>query len=44
MDLIPRLGRSPGGEHGKPLQYFCLGKPIDTGAMPAIGLQGVGHD
>ena len=22
--LIPRLGRSPGGRNGKPLQYFCL--------------------
>ena len=22
--LIPGLGRSPGGEHGNPLQYSCL--------------------
>ena len=22
--LIPRLGRSPGGGHGNPLQYLCL--------------------
>ena len=22
--LIPVLGRSPGGEHGNPLQYSCL--------------------
>ena len=22
--LIPRLGRSPRGEHGNPLQYSCL--------------------
>ena len=22
--LIPELGRSPGGEHGNPLQYSCL--------------------
>ena len=22
--LIPGLGRSPGGEHGYPLQYSCL--------------------
>ena len=22
--LIPGLGRSPGGGHGKPLQYSCL--------------------
>ena len=24
MGLIPGLGRSPGGEHGNPLQYSCL--------------------
>ena len=29
---IPGLGRSPGGEHGNPLQYFCLGNPMDRGA------------
>ena len=23
-DLIPVLGRSPGGDHGNPLQYSCL--------------------
>ena len=23
-DLIPGLGRSPGGGHGNPLQYSCL--------------------
>ena len=25
--LIPGLGRSPGGEHGNPLQYSCLDNP-----------------
>ena len=25
--LIPGLRRSPGGEHGNPLQYSCLDKP-----------------
>ena len=30
--LIPRLGRSPGGEHGNPLQYSCLKNPMDRGA------------
>ena len=25
--LIPGLGRSPGGRHGKPLQYPCLENP-----------------
>ena len=24
LGLIPGLGRSPGGEHGNPLQYSCL--------------------
>jgi len=28
----PGLGRSPGGGHGNPLQYSCLGKPKDRGA------------
>ena len=25
--LIPRLGKCPGGGHGKPLQYSCLENP-----------------
>ena len=29
---IPGLGRSPGGENGNPLQYSCLGNPMDRGA------------
>ena len=29
---IPRSGRSPGGEHGNPLQYLCLKNPMDRGA------------
>ena len=29
---IPGLGRSPGGEHGNPLQYSCLENPVDRGA------------
>ena len=33
---IPRLGRSPGGEHGNPLQYSCLENPMDRGAWQAI--------
>ena len=27
LGLIPGLGRSPGGGHGKPLQYSCLENP-----------------
>ena len=29
---IPGSGRSPGGGNGNPLQYSCLGKPMDRGA------------
>ena len=32
---IPGSGRSPGGEHGHPLQYFCLENPMDRGAWRA---------
>ena len=28
---IPRSGRSPGEENGNPLQYSCLGSPVDRG-------------
>ena len=30
--LIPGSGRSPGGGHGNPLQYYCLENPMDRGA------------
>ena len=30
LDSIPRLGRSPGGGRGNPLQY-CLENPMDRG-------------
>ena len=32
VGLIPGLGRSSGGGHGNPLQYCCLGNPMDIGA------------
>ena len=35
MSLIPRLGRSPGGGHGNPLQCSCLENPMDRGAWQA---------
>ena len=35
-DLIPGLGRSPGGVHGNPLQYSCPGNSMDRGAWRAI--------
>ena len=35
QDSIPGLGRSLGEEHENPLQYFCLGNPMDRGAWQA---------
>ena len=32
---MPGLGRSPGGGHGKPLQYCCLENPMDRRAWRA---------
>ena len=29
---VPGSGRSPGEGKGKPLQYSCLGNPMDRGA------------
>ena len=29
VGLIPGSGRSPGERNGKPLQYSCLGNPMD---------------
>ena len=36
VGTIPGLGRSPGGGHGNPLQYFCLENPMDRGAWQAM--------
>ena len=33
--LIPELGRSPGEGNGNPLQYSCLGNPMERGAWQA---------
>ena len=33
--LISGSGRSPGGEHGSPLQYFSMENPMDRGAWQA---------
>ena len=33
--LIPGLGRSPGEGNGNPLQYSCLGNPMNRGAWRA---------
>ena len=35
LGLISGLGRSPGGEHGNPLQNPCLENPMERGAWRA---------
>ena len=35
LGSIPGLGRSPGGEHGKPTPVSCLETPVDRGAWQA---------
>ena len=44
--LIPGTGSSPGAENGNPLQYSCLGNPIDRGAWWATvhGVARVRHN
>ena len=45
VGLIPGSGRSPGGGNGNPLQYSCLGHPMDRGAYGATGHgASKGHD
>ena len=41
LGLIPGLGRSPGGEHGNPLQYSCLENP--HGQRSLVGCSPQGH-
>ena len=36
MGSIPGWESGPGGGHGNPLQYFCLGNPIDRGAWRTV--------
>ena len=33
---ILKLGRSPGGGNGSPLQYSCLENPMDRGAWQVM--------
>ena len=35
LGSIPELGRSPREENGNPLQYSCLGNPVDREAWRA---------
>ena len=41
-DFIPKLGRSPGGGHGNPLQYPFLENPRDGGAWRAMANSPIG--
>jgi len=41
LDLIPVLGRSPGGKHGNALQYSCLENP--HGWKSLVGYSPWGH-
>ena len=43
---VPGLGRSSVEGNGNPLQYSCLGNPMDRGTWGAksVGLQRVRHD
>ena len=36
LGLIPGLGRSCGEGNSNPLQYSCLGNPLNRGACQAI--------
>ena len=43
--LIAGSGRSLGGGHNNPLQYFCLENPVERepGGLQSMGSQRVGH-
>ena len=46
MGSIDGSGRSPGEEKGNPLQYSCLGNPLDSepGGLQSTRSQIVRHD
>ena len=46
MQVQSQWERSPGEGNGNPLQYSCLGNPMERGAQwaPARGVTRVGHD
>ena len=35
LGSVPRLGKSRGGGHGNPLQYYCLENSVNRGAWGA---------
>ena len=46
MGSIPGSGRFPGEGNGNPLQYSCLGNPMDRepGELQSMGSQRIGHN
>ena len=36
VSLVPELRKSPGEGNSNPLQYSCLGNPMDRGAWQAM--------
>ena len=46
LGSIPGSGKSPGGGHGKPLEYSCLENLMDgdSSGLQSIGLQRIRHD
>ena len=46
LGSIPGSGRSPGEGNGNPLQYYCLGMPMDRETWQATvhGVTGVRHN
>ena len=46
MGSVTGLERSPEGGNGNPLQYSCLGNPMDRepGGLQSMEPQRVGHD
>ena len=40
LDMIPGLGRSPGGVRGNPLQYSCLENPHGQRSLAGYSPQG----
>ena len=39
LGSIPRSERAPGGGHGNPLQYSCLGNPMYRGPWQGTDLR-----
>ena len=46
LGLIPELEESSGGEDGNPLQYSCLGNPLDEepGGLQSMGSHRITDD